>query len=56
MNWISGIRKILVIISIELRDVEDLLIVPHIEAIESVGYDVIFTFDIFKLWAKLFEY
>ena len=23
---------------------------------EIYGYDVVFTFDIFKFWAKLFEY
>ena len=49
-------RQILVIVTIELRDVEDLLIVTHFEAIESVGYDVVFTFGIFKFRAKLFEY
>ena len=43
-NWISTTRQILVIIAIELRDVEDLLIFTHFKAIESVGYDVVFTF------------
>ena len=55
-NWISAIRKILVIVDIELRYVEDLLIVTHFKARESVGYGVVFTFDIFKFRAKLFEY
>ena len=53
-NFISTIRKIIVIVAIDLRDVEDLLIVTHVKARERVGYDVVFTFDIFKLWAKLF--
>ena len=55
-NWIIAIWKILVIVAIDLRDVEDILIATHIKTIESVGYDVFFTFDIFKLWSKLFEY
>ena len=55
-NWISAIRQIIVILAIEIRDVEDILIVIHIKARESVGYDVVFTFDIFNFWAKLFEY
>ena len=49
-NWISTIRQIRVIVAIERRDVEDLLIVIHIKARESVGYDFVFTFD------KIFEY
>ena len=55
-NWISTIRQIGVILSIDLRDVEDLLVVTHFNSRESVGYDVVFTFDIFKFRAKLFEY
>ena len=55
-NWIISIRQIIVILTIDLRDVEDILIVIHIKAGESVGYDVVFTFDILKFWAKLFEY
>ena len=55
-NWIGTVRHILVIVAIDLRDVEDLLIVIHVKVRESVGYDVVFTFDIFKFWAKLFEY
>ena len=47
-------QHIIVIVAIELRDV-DIIIVTHIKARESVGYDVVFTFDIFKLWVKLFE-
>ena len=46
-------QHIIVIVAIELRDVD--IIVTHIKARESVGYDVVFTFDIFKFWAKLFE-
>ena len=48
--------QILVIVAIELRDVEDLLVVTHIKARESVSYDVVFTFDIFKFRAKLLDY
>ena len=55
-NWISAIREILLIVAIELRDVVDLLIVTHFMARESVGYDVVFTFDIFRFRAKRFEY
>ena len=55
-NWISAVRQILVILAIEFRDVEDLLIVTHFKVRESVGYDVVFTLDIFKFSAKLFEY
>ena len=55
-NWISAVRHILVIAAIELRDVEDILIVTHIKARESVGNDVVFSFDIFQFRAKLFEY
>ena len=44
------------IVDIELIDDDDLLIVTHIKAIESVVYDVVLTFDIFKFWSKLFEY
>ena len=56
MNWISTIRQIRVIVAIEPRDVEDLLIVTLIKVRENFGYDVVLTFDIFKFWAKLFEY
>ena len=49
-------RHIRVIVATELRDVEDLLIVTHVKAIESVGYDIVFTFDIFKFRDKLLEY
>ena len=55
-NWISAIRQILVIVAIELRDVEDLLIVTFLKAREILGNDVVFTFDIFQFRAKLFEY
>ena len=55
-NQIRDIRQILVIVAIELRYIEDILIVNHFKSRESVGYDVIFTFDIFKFRAKLFEY
>ena len=51
-NWISAVRNILVIVAIELRDVEDLLIVTHFKVRESVGYDVVFSFDIIKFRAK----
>ena len=55
-DWISAIRQILVITDIELRYVEDILIVTHLKARESVGNDVVFSFDIFQFRAKLFEY
>ena len=55
-NWVGAVRQILVIVDIELRDVEDLLIFTFFKARESVGNDVVFTFDIFQLRAKLFEY
>ena len=55
-NWTNAIRKILVIVAIELRDVDDLLIVTHFKARESVGNDVVLSFDIFKFRAKLFGY
>ena len=55
-NWIGAVRQILVIVAIELRDVEDLLIVTLFKARESVGNDVFFSFDIFQFRAKLFEY
>ena len=55
-NWIRTTRQIRVIVAIDLRDVEDLLIVTDFKAIDSVGYDVVFTFDIFKFRAKLLEY
>ena len=55
-NWISTIGKIRVIVLIELRDIEDILIVTHLKAIEIVGYNVVLTSDIFKFRAKLFEY
>ena len=55
-NWISTIRQIHVIVSLELRDVEYILIVTHFKARESVRYNVVFTFDIFKFRAKLFDY
>ena len=56
MNWISVFRQILVIVAIELRDVEDLLIVTYFKVRESVGNDVVFSFDIFQFRAKIFEY
>ena len=40
-NSIGAVRQILVIVSIEFRDVEDLLIVTIFQARESVGNDVI---------------
>ena len=55
-NWISTIRQICFILAIELRDVEDILIVTPFKARESVGYNIVFTSDIFKFRAKLFEY
>ena len=39
-NWISAVRQILFIVDIELRDVEDILIVNIFKARESVGNDV----------------
>ena len=41
-NWISTIRQIRVIVAIDFRDVEDLLIVTYFKARESVGSDVVF--------------
>ena len=55
-NWIGAVRHILVILAIDLRDVEDLLIVTHFKARESVGNSVVLSSDIFQLRAKLFEY
>ena len=46
-NWISAIRQILDIIAIELRDVEDLLIVTLFNGRERVGNDVVLSFDTF---------
>ena len=56
MNRIGAVRQILVIIAIEFRDVEDLLIWTILKARESVGKDVMFSLDIFQFRAKLFEY
>ena len=56
MNWISAIRQILVIVAIEFRDVEYLLIAAHLKATESVGNDVVITLDIFQFRTKLSEY
>ena len=47
-NWISAIRQILVIVAIEFRDVEDLLIWTLFKAIESVGNDIISTLVYFN--------
>ena len=55
-NWIGAVRQILVILAIDLIDVEDLLIVTHFKARESVGNNVVFTFDEFQFRAKLFKY
>ena len=55
-NWIVTVRQILVIVAIELRDVEDLFIVILFKERESVGNDVVSSFDIFRFRAKLFEY
>ena len=55
-NWIGAVRQILVTAAIEFRDVEDLLIWTLFKARESVGNDVIFSLDIFRFRAKLFEY
>ena len=55
-NWIGAVRHILVIVAIEFRDVEDLLIVTLFKARESVGNDVVFSPDIFQFRAKLSEY
>ena len=55
-KWISTIGQIHVILAIELRDVEDISIVTHFKARESVGYNIISTFDIFKFREKIFEY
>ena len=48
--------QIRVIVAIEPRDVEDLLVVTHFKARESVGYDVVFTLNIYKFRTKLFYY
>ena len=55
-NWIGAVRQILVVVAIDLRDVEDLLIVTIFKARESFGNDIVFFFDIFQFRAKLFEY
>ena len=55
-NWIGAVSKIVVIVAIELRYVEDLLVVTLFKAIEIVGNDVVLSFDIFQFRAKLFEY
>ena len=55
-NWIGAVRQILVIVVIELRYVEDILIVTIFVARESVRNDVVFSFDIFQFRAKLLEY
>ena len=55
-NWISAVRQILVIVAIELRDVEDILIWTLFNVRESVGNDVVFSLDIFPFRAKLFKY
>ena len=52
----SDNQEILNISELYGYDDEDLLIVTHFKARESVGNDVVFTFDIFQLRAKLFEY
>ena len=51
-NWIGAVRQILVIVAIELRDVEDLLIVILFKARESVGNGVVFSFDTFQFRAN----
>ena len=55
-NWIGAVRQILVTVAIDLRDVEDLLIVTIFKERESVGNDVLLSFDIFQFRAKLFKY
>ena len=55
-NRINTFRQIHVIVATDLRYVEDLLIVTNFKARESVGYDVVFAFDIFMFRAKIFEY
>ena len=55
-NWIGSFRQILFIIAIELRDVEDLLILTIFKSGESVGNDVVLSFYIFQFRSKLFEY
>ena len=39
-NWIGAFRQIFVIVAKDLRDVEDLFIVTHFKARESIGYSV----------------
>ena len=55
-NWIGTARQILVILAIELREVEDLLIVTLFKSRESVVNGVVLSFDTFQFRAKLFEY
>ena len=55
-NRIIAVRQIHVIVAIELRDVEDLLIVNLFKARESLGNDVVFSFDLFQFRAKIFDY
>ena len=52
-NWIGAVRQILFIVAIELRDVDGLLIITIFKARESVGNDVVFSFDIFQFRAKI---
>ena len=40
-NWIGAVSQILVIVAIEFRDVEDLLIWTIFKARESTGNDVV---------------
>ena len=55
-NWIGAVTQILVVIAIELRDVEDLLIWNLVKARESVGNNVVLSLDIFQFRAKRFDY
>ena len=55
-NWIGAVRQILVIVAIEFRDVENLLILTIFKTRESVGNDVVLSLDIFQFRAKFFEY
>ena len=55
-NWIDAVRQFLVIVAIELRDVQNILIWDIFKARESIINDVVLSFDIFQFRAKLFEY
>ena len=54
-DWISTIRQIRVIVVLELIGVKDVFIVTHSKLRESIGYDVVFAFDIFRSISVYFK-